>query len=256
MKCTTLGLSLHIIWWKTTFDERRTKDNRWRKTIFNRRRPLTADYLWRKTTFEMHNVGTVPTYKKTFDGRWTLIRCIVYYLKKCFTTPHLDSHSTTDPKPDIQSAVQTGNRISHDGRNVFGIMHLHAWRKDNIFREIQLNHSEVRGERLWDLEPWCQTLFLLRCTLRFAAFLVYNIDLPKYQFTKIFTSYFLKNAAKRSVQQSRNKVWHHGSKSHNLSPLTPLWLSQIFLKMSSFLHACTCIMPRTFLASREILFPV
>ena len=34
-----------------------------------------------------------------------------------------------------------------------------------------------------------------------------------------------KNAAKWSVQRSRNKVWHHGSKSHNLSLLTPLWLS-------------------------------
>ena len=31
--------------------------------------------------------------------------CIVYYLKKMFTTPHLDSHSTTDPKPEILSAV-------------------------------------------------------------------------------------------------------------------------------------------------------
>ena len=25
-----------------------------------------------------------------------------------FTTPHLDSHSTTDPTPEIQSAVLTG----------------------------------------------------------------------------------------------------------------------------------------------------
>ena len=33
-----------------------------------------------------------------------------------FTTPHLDSHSTTDPKPEILSAVLTGNRISHDGK--------------------------------------------------------------------------------------------------------------------------------------------
>ena len=33
-----------------------------------------------------------------------------------FMTPHIDSHSTTDPKPDIQSAVLTGNRISRDGK--------------------------------------------------------------------------------------------------------------------------------------------
>ena len=29
-----------------------------------------------------------------------------------FMTPHLDSHSTTDPKPEILSAVYTGNRIN------------------------------------------------------------------------------------------------------------------------------------------------
>ena len=28
-----------------------------------------------------------------------------------FMTPHLDSHSTTDLKPEILSAVQTGNRF-------------------------------------------------------------------------------------------------------------------------------------------------
>ena len=37
-----------------------------------------------------------------------------------FTTPYLDSHSRTDPQPEILSAVLTGNRIPHDGRNVRG----------------------------------------------------------------------------------------------------------------------------------------
>ena len=31
-------------------------------------------------------------------------------------TPYLDSHSTTDPKPEMPSAVETGNRIPHDGK--------------------------------------------------------------------------------------------------------------------------------------------
>ena len=74
-----------------------------------------------------------------------MIECTVYYLKKFFTTPHLDSHSTTDPKPEILSAVLTGNRISHDGRNVRGIMHVHMCRKDDIFRQRRLNHSGVGG---------------------------------------------------------------------------------------------------------------
>ena len=66
-----------------------------------------------------------------------------YYLKKLLMTPHLDSHSTTDPKPEILSAVLTGNRIPHDGRNVRGIMHVHVCRKDDIFRQRQLTHSGV-----------------------------------------------------------------------------------------------------------------
>ena len=62
-----------------------------------------------------------------------------------FTTPYLDSHSKTDPKPEILSAVLTGNRIPHDGRNVRGIMHVHVCRKDDIFRQRRLNHSGVGG---------------------------------------------------------------------------------------------------------------
>ena len=62
-----------------------------------------------------------------------------------FTTPHIDSHSTTDPKPEIQSAVLTGNRISRDGKNVGGIMHVHMCRKDDISRQRRLNHSELGG---------------------------------------------------------------------------------------------------------------
>ena len=62
-----------------------------------------------------------------------------------FTTPYLDSHSTTDPKPEILSAVLTGNRIPHDGRNVRGIMHVHVCRKDDILRQRRLNHSGVGG---------------------------------------------------------------------------------------------------------------
>ena len=62
-----------------------------------------------------------------------------------FTTPHLDSHSTTDPKPEILSAVQTGNRISRDGRNVRGIMHVRMCKKDDICWQRRLNHSGVGG---------------------------------------------------------------------------------------------------------------
>ena len=62
-----------------------------------------------------------------------------------FMTLYLNSHSTTDLKPEILSAVLTGNRISHDQRNVCSIMHVHVCRKGDIYRQRRLNHSKVRG---------------------------------------------------------------------------------------------------------------
>ena len=44
----------------------------------------------------------------------SIVEGIVYYLKNLLMTPHLDSHSTTDPTPEILKAVLTGNRIQCD----------------------------------------------------------------------------------------------------------------------------------------------
>ena len=85
------------------------------------RRPLMEDNIRWKTTFDI---------------------VTVYYMK-ILMTPHLDSHRTTDPKPAILSADSNGNRISRDGRNVRGITHVHMCRKDDIFRQRRLNHSEM-----------------------------------------------------------------------------------------------------------------
>ena len=74
--------------------------------------------------------------------------CMVYYLKELLITPHLYSNSTTDPKPEILSAVWTGNRMSHDGRNVRSIMHVRVCRKDDIFRQRRLNHSGAGGRKI------------------------------------------------------------------------------------------------------------
>ena len=46
---------------------------------------------------------------------------ILHYLKKLLMTPHLDSYSTTDVTPEKLSAVETGNRIQGDEKNVHGI---------------------------------------------------------------------------------------------------------------------------------------
>ena len=134
------------LWWKTTFDGRRplTEDDLWWKTTFDGRQPLTEDNLWRKTTFD----GRQPLMEDDLLRKTTFDRGTVYYLKKMFMTPQLDSHSTTDPKPKILSAVLTGNRISGDGRNARGIMHVWVCRKDDIFRQRRLNHSGVGGGKL------------------------------------------------------------------------------------------------------------
>ena len=47
----------------------------------------------------------------------------------------LDSHSTTDPKPEMLSVVSTGNIIQRDERNVHGIEHSYMLRKDNILEK-------------------------------------------------------------------------------------------------------------------------
>ena len=50
-------------------------------------------------------------------------------------TPHLDRHSTTDPKPEMISVVLTGNTIQHDERNVCDIEHKHMFRKDDFLEK-------------------------------------------------------------------------------------------------------------------------
>ena len=80
-----------------------------------------------------------------------------------FTTSHIDSHSTTDPKPEIQSAVLTGNRISRDRRNVRGIMHVHMCRKDDIFRQRRLNHSGgIAFRRVYLARAYTMVVVLVR----------------------------------------------------------------------------------------------
>ena len=95
--------------------------------------------------------------KTTFNRMYSILP------EKMFPTPHLDSHSTTDPKPEILSAVLTGNRISPDGRKVRGIMLVHMCRKDDIFRQRRINHSEVGGGIALKRVP-SSSLHNLRCT--------------------------------------------------------------------------------------------
>ena len=58
-------------------------------------------------------------------------------------TSHHDSHTTTDVKPEMIPAVQTGNGIPHDKYNIRGIAHARTNRKDNIFMQRRLYIEEA-----------------------------------------------------------------------------------------------------------------
>ena len=64
-------------------------------------------------------------------------------------TSHLESHTTTDDKPDILSDVKTGNEIPHDIYNVRGIAHARTNRKDNIFLQRRLYIDKAHTARTY-----------------------------------------------------------------------------------------------------------
>ena len=56
---------------------------------------------------------------------------------------HLNSHRTTDIKPEMLSGVQNGNGTPHDRYKIRGIVHARTNRKDNIFMQRQLYIDEA-----------------------------------------------------------------------------------------------------------------
>ena len=101
-------------------------------------------------------------------------------------TSHLNSHRTTDIKPEMLSGVQTGNGSPHDKYNIRGIAHGRTNRKDDIFMQRRL---EQNFTLIW---KWGQGTCLLTkhtlrwaysryfppacCLLRFAAFLLVKFE--------------------------------------------------------------------------------
>ena len=118
-----------------------------------------------------------------------------------FTTPHLDSHSTTDPKREILSAVEAGNRISHDGWNERGIMHVRMCKKDNIRWQRRLNHSQVGGGiALRRVYPaWAYTTVVVLVLLRL------NI---LYMIMK-HTVYYYGHLCSKHTANVNKPGWHH-----------------------------------------------
>ena len=56
-------------------------------------------------------------------------------------TSHLNSHGTTDIKPEMLSGVQTGNGTPHDEYDIRGITHARTNRNDDIFMQRRLVQS-------------------------------------------------------------------------------------------------------------------
>ena len=87
-------------------------------------------------------------------------------------TPHLDSHTTTDVKPDMLSGVQTGNGIPHDRYDIRGIAHMRTNRKDNILMQrrqgqifimyIEVGQGTCKNLRLYTARAYTTLVVLVK----------------------------------------------------------------------------------------------
>ena len=88
----------------------------------------------RKTTSKMKTTLKTKTTLKKFN-------CppLKTILPEIFLmTSHLNSHRTTDIKPEMLSGVQNGNGTPHDKYNIRGIAHAQTNIKDGIFMQRRL----------------------------------------------------------------------------------------------------------------------
>ena len=76
-------------------------------------------------------------------------------------TSHLNSHRTTDIKPEMLSGVQTGNGTPHDKYNIRGIAHARTNRKDDIF----MQRRQVQNF-IYIMEWWSESCTLTKHTRR------------------------------------------------------------------------------------------
>ena len=89
-------------------------------------------------------------------------------------TSHLNSHRTTDIKPEMLSGVQTGNGTPHDKYNKRGIAHARTNRKNDICMQRRLVQNFILD--LFIDEAHTALEFPACCLVRFAAFLCYSFD--------------------------------------------------------------------------------
>ena len=135
-------------------------------------------------------------------------------------TSHLNSHRTTDIKPEMLSGVQSGDGTPHNIYNIHGIAHAGTNRKDDIFMQRRL------VQNFTFILEWTQGTCLLTkhtlhwaysryfspacCLLRFAAFLIMRSPLTKLTIwsANLANTYFSKVLILVSINKDLN--WFEG----------------------------------------------
>ena len=74
-------------------------------------------------------------------------------------TSHLNSHWTTDIKPEMLSGVQTGNGTPHDKCNIRGIAHAHKQKRQHFYAKttsakLYINIGVGRGTLTKHTRRW------------------------------------------------------------------------------------------------------
>ena len=83
-------------------------------------------------------------------------------------TSHLDSHKTTDIKPEMLSGVQTRNGTPYHKHDIRGIAYVRTNRKDDIFMQLRLvqNFTYIlelgQGTSTLTMHTWRWTYSALR----------------------------------------------------------------------------------------------
>ena len=93
-------------------------------------------------------------------------------------TSHLNSHRTTDIKPEMLSGVQTGNGTPHDKYNIRGIARAHKQKRRHFHAKTTsaklYYYIGVRSRDLFiDEAHTVLDIFPACCLVRFAAFLLF-----------------------------------------------------------------------------------
>ena len=129
-------------------------------------------------------------------------------------TSHLNSHRTTDIKPEMLSGVQTRNGTPHDKYNIRGIAHARTNRKYDIFMQRGLVQNFT-----FILEGGQGTHSLTKHTLG-----IFPVFFPCMQPTPLCVFFFTKRVLKKLLLGK--KIW--SGAQHKYIPNYDFWSRNLF----------------------------